>query len=217
MKKHPTTLEQEAKTLWATFDEQNVEKFWKKYDNLLDQHKQKPQEVKISSTTPVTPTLPQINPKTVFHPDALYIFGKLCVVSFPLLIVVAGLHESIDSFSVSQITAILLLSAIGWVIFAFFSAANVCSFELTKDHLVIRNALFFVNKKVLWRRIESIHIQQTNDPEGKTSHELVVTDLIGFKQRFAYTLSAKNHQQLYQVLSKKVSRIDAGNYKGYLA
>ncbi|HAS38939.1 MAG TPA: hypothetical protein DCS93_00600 [Microscillaceae bacterium] len=214
MKKHLTTLEEKAHELWPTFDHQNPEAFWQKYEALLDQHKT--QEAKISSTNQATVILPQIYPKTIFHPDALYLLGKLLTLSFPLLFVWGGIHQAADSLTIGQMTSVLLMSAIGWVIFTFFSATSICSFELTEHHLVIRNALFIVNKKVLWRRIQSIQVQKNNDPEGKTSYELVITDLIGFKQRFAYTLSAKNHQQLYQALSKRVTQIDAGGYQGYL-
>ena len=210
MKKYPTSIEQKGQILWANFDHQKPEVFWKKYDALLANYKTNLTLIRASPPTQIP--LP-INAKTVFHPATAYLVQKLFVLALPLF-AVAFLIYKLMLIDARVAGVILLVCLFMFLIYALSTAYNVCSFEITDDYLITKNPLLFSKTKTLWRRIKAIDIQQTYT-RSSIYYAFIITGLAGSQQKYRYKLSFDNHQLLYKELSKRVAQVDHGDYQGF--
>ena len=128
-----TPTEKQAQKLWATFDSQQQESFWKKYNVLLRDclaTQQKPEKVSLPSSASKT----KASEKQTFHPDGAFITGKIFNVLPPLAVIMILLVQNFPTKLTIEVIGIFMLVFISititwlFILSKYFKEAFALSF-----------------------------------------------------------------------------------------
>lgn len=216
--KNLTPTEKQAQKLWAIFDPEKPEGFWRKYDALRKKCKvvkPKPNEIATSTTASKT----KVARKQVFLQHINFLIGQfgffLSFAGMIIIPIVQFFPAEFDIVAASMLLLVLVGIPTSWIT----TLSDIVYFRVNDEQLMIIHPFIFSRKLIKWERIHSIEIEkgyQVSDDPDPCPYNLLLKLDTGFHCVYAYKPSAKTHKAFLYELSKRVKKIVDDDYQGYI-
>ncbi|HAS41949.1 MAG TPA: hypothetical protein DCS93_15820 [Microscillaceae bacterium] len=206
--KPSTTQEKKADKLWNRFNPNNQDKFWKKYEHLLDKNKEPQQASKDHFLTPPTSWI--FRPSTSNYAKTLVIilFVSICLIAFGISI--------LQSYGVIS----LVVPILSFLLVVFFEVRKLNTFQVEDKVFGIYNKLSFTKKHMLWKDIASMRIERKRGQKNETYRVIVIKTKMGKTQKFRFPMSNSHQQEFINLMEAKniaiTDKSDKGGFWSFL-